>query len=245
METHIIKYGGSFIISGDKYNELALEELVRLTKEHEDKQFVFIIGGGKLCRNINEVAKPHLEKALEQNKELMNVALDEIGIAVTKINGRVVKQYLEKALGEENVYEDIVDYPEQAVKTNKKVIIATGYKPGVTTDFDMMLLAEAYSATKAYKISDFPVVLDVKPFDFKKEKISEYESLPRMTWQKMIDLVGTDYVAGGNYPLDPSGVVLGAKLAEERPGFTLYIGQKEQLDAMLRGREFRGTIVRN
>ena len=245
METHIIKYGGSFIISGDKYNESALEELVNLAKTHEDKQFVFIIGGGKLCRNINGVSLNYLENALGKDNPLISVALDELGIAVTKINGRVVKQYLEKQLGEDLVYEDIVDYPEQAVETTKRIIIATGYKPGVSTDFDMMLLAKAYSASKAYKISDFPVVLDVKPEEFDKNKISEYEPLPRMSWKRMIDLVGKKFIAGGNYPLDPPSALLGQELANKNPEFALYIGQKEQLNAMLNNEEFTGTIIKN
>ena len=246
METHIIKYGGSFVISGEKYNKEALDELVKLAEENKEKQFVFIIGGGKLCRNINAKATPYLESALGDKKdEQLNIALDELGIAVTKINARYVRAYLEEKLTDERVYEDIIDYPKLAVKTNKQVIIAAGYKPGVSTDYDMMLLAKAYSATTAIKISDFEIVLDVKPFEFDKTKITEYKPLPEMTWEQILDLVGREFIAGGNYPLDPPSAILGNEIVKEKPEFALYIGQKEQLNKMLKGEEFHGTIIQN
>ncbi len=245
METCIVKYGGSFVISGDEYNVDAFDELVRLANEFTDKQFVFVIGGGKLCRNINSVALPFLKKALGENSKSLGVALDEIGIAVTKINGRKVKSYLEEKLGAHRVFEDIIDYPEVAVKTDKQVIIATGYKPGVSTDYDMMLLAKAYDANKVFKISDFPVVLNVSPLDFDKSKISEYEALPIATWDDILNLVGEVFIPGGNYPLDPPSAVLGRKLAEDNSSFALFIGQKSQLRAMLRDEDFVGTIIKN
>ncbi|MFP4567695.1 MAG: hypothetical protein ACLFN8_02005 [Candidatus Woesearchaeota archaeon] len=246
METHIIKYGGSFVISGEKYNQDALDELVKLAEENTEKQFVFIIGGGKLCRNINMHAKPLLEDALgDKSDEQLNIALDELGIAVTKINARYVRAYLEEKLTDKRVYEDIIDYPEVAVKTNKQVIIAAGYKPGVSTDYDMMLLAKAYSATTAIKISDFPIVLNVKPLDFDKTKIPEYTPMPKITWEQILDLVGREFIAGGNYPLDPPSAILGNNIIKEKPNFTLYIGQKEQLNKMLKGEDFYGTIIQN
>lgn len=245
MESWIIKYGGSFVIPGEQYDISALEELVSLVREHVDKQFIFVIGGGKLCRNINDASIGLLKKALGEGNPLVGVALDELGIAVTKINGRFVLDYLTRELGEDLVFDDIVDYPEMSVKTSKRVIIATGYKPGVSSDYDMMLLARAYSVSKAFKISNFPVVLDVKAVEFDKSKIGEYVSLPVMSWDKMLGLVGEKFIPGGSYPLDPSSAILGSELAKKNPQFTLFIGEKHQLSAMLSGKDFVGTVVKN
>lgn len=245
METVIIKYGGSFVIPGKNYDISALEELASLVRNNEDKQFVFIIGGGKLCRNINDATTDLLDDALGSDNPLKGIAFDELGIATTKINGRYVLQWLTKELGVDLVYDDIVDYPEVAPQTDKRVVIATGYKPGVSTDYDMMLLAKAYKATKAFKISNFPVVLDVKPEEFDKEKISAYKPLPLMNWNYMLELVGREFIAGGNYPLDPPSAILGNELVKSIPEFTLFIGQKDQLNDMLSEHVFVGTIVKN
>lgn len=245
METLIIKYGGSFVIPNETYDLNALEELAQLVLKNIDKQFIFIIGGGKLCRNINESVDKLLDSALADDISLKGIALDELGIATTKINGRFVLRYLSKRLGEDLVFEDIVDYPQVAPKTNKRVIIATGYKPGVSTDFDMMLLAKTYSAKKVFKISNFPVVLDVSPFDFDKSKISSYKPLSLMSWKKMLDLVGEKFIAGGNYPLDPPSAILGNELIKSIPDFSLFIGQKEELKKMIANESFVGTVVKD
>lgn len=245
METVIIKYGGSFVIPGKNYDISALEELASLVRANEDKQFVFIIGGGKLCRNINEATENLLDDALGAENPLKGVAFDELGIATTKINGRFVVQWLTKELGEDMVFDEIVDYPEVAPSTDKRVVIATGFKPGVSTDHCMMRLAKAYKATKAFKISNFPVVLDVKPTEFDKEKISTYKPLPLISWAEMVNLVGREFIAGGNYPLDPPSALLGSEIVKSIPEFTLFIGQKEQIKDMLSGNTFIGSVVKN
>lgn len=245
METYVIKYGGSFVIPDKTYDESALEELASLVKSHKNKQFVFIIGGGKICRNINDAVDGLLNDALSNDIDLKGIARDELGIATTKINGRYVMRWLTNKLGTDYVYQDIVDYPEVAPKTDKRIVIATGYKPGVSTDYDMMLLAKAYNASKAFKISNFPVVLNVKPEEFDKTKISTYKPLPTMTWDYMLNLVGKEFIAGGNYPLDPPSAILANEIVKTVTNFTLYIGEKEQIGKMLSGDDFVGTVVKN
>jgi len=245
METYVIKYGGSFVIPDKTYDESALEDLASLVKSHEDKQFVFIIGGGKICRNITNAVDSLLNDALSKDMDLKGIAQDELGIATTKINGRYVLRWLTNKLGADFVYQDIVDYPEVAPKTDKRIVIATGYKPGVSTDYDMMLLAKAYGASKVFKISNFPVVLDVKPEEFDKTKINSYKALPKMTWDYMLNLVGKEFIAGGNYPLDPPSAILANEIVKSIPNFTLYIGEKEQIGNMLLDDVFIGTIVKN
>jgi uridylate kinase len=245
METVIIKYGGSFVIPNETYDLNALEDLASLVQKHSDKQFVFVIGGGMLCRNINSATESLLDDALGKDSSLKGIAFDELGIATTKINGRFVLQWLTNKLSKDLVFDDIVDFPEVAPKTTKRVIIATGYKPGVSSDYDMILLAKVYGTSKAFKISNFPVVLDVKPQDFSKEKINEYKPLPLISWSALLDLVGREFIPGGNYPLDPPSAILGNELIKSIPDFTLFIGQKEQINDMLSNNIFIGTIVRN
>lgn len=243
METLIIKYGGSFVMPDKTYNLDSLEELKRLVLRFPKKRFVFVIGGGKLARNITKVSESILDDALEGNTFLKGLAFDELGIAVTKINGRFVLEWLKTNLGNDVVFEDIVDYPLNVPSTSKRVIIATGYKPGVSTDYDMMLLAKAYGASKVFKISNFPMVLDVKPENFKKELINSYKPIKNISWAGMKDLVGESFIAGGNYPLDPPSTRLGNELHKINHDFKLYIGQKEELIKMILDDEFVGTIV--
>ena len=86
----IIKYGGSIINPDGKYSEGAIENLISTIKDRPQESFCLVIGGGKLCRFLQGANKPYLSAALPE--EQMGFALDEIGIAVTKINAR----YLQK-----------------------------------------------------------------------------------------------------------------------------------------------------
>lgn len=239
--TSVIAYGGSIVIPDDHYDEKAIERLAGLVKENPQRRFIFIIGGGKLCRNIQTASEEYLNTALSETKD-KNIALDEIGIAVTKINARTIIRKLTGRLGEGIVHPDYVDNPEILPETDAKVIIASGFRPGVTTDYCMMRLAELSTADSAIKISNFPIVLDVEPTAFDKDKIDTYKKLEKMTWSEMTELVGDTAFAGGNYPLDPPAAQLGKRLAQTRQ-FVLHIGMSKELENMIEGTTFYGTTV--
>ena len=98
------------------------------------------------------------------------------------------------------------------------------------------------------KISDFEIVKNVKPTyligknkEEMKEILSKADDIKETTWQGLVDLVGTEWVAGLNTPFDPRAAALGLKLEDT---LTLYIGRKEQIPKMLKNEEFIGTVVK-
>mgnify|MGYP006297111901 CR=1 FL=1 len=234
----VIKYGGSILNPDGKYDEQAIDSLAGLLAHHPKEIFCLIIGGGKICRRIQESALDLLTGVIPEDQKL--TASDEVGIAVTKINARYLLSRLQPRFGEDVCPEPVTD-PHAKPPVGYRIYLATGAKPGHSTDYDMMALAESFDADRAIKISDFPVVLDVPALKFDKEKVSEYKPLPRMTWSKMRELVGDRWVAGGNYPLDPAACRLGKGRAFK--GFTLLIGQYSELDKMVSGKDFKGTVV--
>ncbi|MFP4118493.1 MAG: hypothetical protein ACLFTH_00370 [Candidatus Woesearchaeota archaeon] len=242
VETCVIAYGGSILIPGDEYDSRAIERLGDLARAHPDKRFIIIIGGGKLCRNVQAASEDSIGKVIPDSAS-RNLALDEIGIAVTKINARTVIEKLDIDLGPGVVYPEYIDDPETLPDTTRPIIIASGFRPGVTTDYCMMRFAELSGADSAIKISNFPVVLDVIPAEFDKELVGAYNKLERMTWPEMTALVGDEAVAGGNYPLDPPAAHLGKRLSEQTD-FTLKIGGIKELESMIEGEDFYGTTVR-
>ncbi|MBD3209630.1 hypothetical protein GF367_04415 [Candidatus Woesearchaeota archaeon] len=235
----IVKYGGSILNPDGKYSKQAIGFLADLLRQHEDKQFCLVIGGGNICRHAQSVSKSLFEPVLP--KDQLPVALDEVGIAVTKINARYLQTVLSERLGKGRVCSQLVTDPTQLPPPGYQVYLATGSLPGHSTDYDMMLLAKTLGAKSAIKISDFPVILDVRPQDFVKEKAKEYNPLPRTTWQRLQDLVGEEWVDGGNYPLDPEAVKVGCELSENN--FFLLVGQYSQLPKMVAGEPFVGTRV--
>jgi uridylate kinase len=237
----VIKYGGSILNPDGQYSEEAINKLKSILTCNPEEEFCLIIGGGKICRYLQEASQPYLEQAKLPSEQL-GLARDELGIATTKINARYLQSRLQESFAEQ-VCPDLLIDPSQAPPPGFRIYLATGHKPGNSTDYITLLLSKQFKAQTAIKISDFPVVLDVEALEFDKTRMSEYQPLPQMTWQKMLSLVGTTWVAGGNYPLDPKAALLGEQLGRER-GFQLLIGQYSQLEHMISKQPFTGTLVK-
>jgi uridylate kinase len=235
---NIIKYGGSRLSPNeDTYDDNFVESLISLVKKYQEQKFMIIIGGGALCRKRQR-------EALEKNSELSAEEKDWVGIRTTWENAEyVIKKFQEAEI---NVCSEVIKDPN-VKKEGFDVYVAGGYKPGNSTDFVTMSLAKTYGAEKVIKVSDFKVVKDVSPLALKdlskedrNEELKKANDLTRATWQKMQDLVGTEWVPGLNTPLDP----LAAKLGVENANISLYICQESELEKVFSDSEdFVGTVV--
>ncbi|PIN76338.1 hypothetical protein COV17_02855 [Candidatus Woesearchaeota archaeon CG10_big_fil_rev_8_21_14_0_10_36_11] len=242
---NIVKLGGSIVNPDGKYNDIAIQEFIDLAKNSKDK-FIFIVGGGKLCRFVQDVSTPFFNEAL-QNEKSVQRANDWVGIATTNINAEYVLNKFKETFGDE-VYPQLLLDPTQKVDTKRRLFFTGGWKPGSSTDKDMMLLAETFNATNVFKISDFKIVKDIKPTEFakvpaeEKDKVlSEANDIHGMTWNDLHSLVGAEWIPGLSTPFDPKAVQIGLKM---KSTLTLYMGRKEEFPKMLTGKKFVGTIVK-
>jgi uridylate kinase len=236
---NIIKYGGSKVSIGrEEYDDHFIQGLIDLVKKYSEQKFMIAIGGGALNKIMNEEAR-------EKNPEITGEELDWVGIKSTWVNAEyVIKKFKEAKL---DVCSEVIKDPTKKVEGHR-IYIAGAWKPGNSTDYVTMMLAKVYAAERVIKISDFEIVKDFSPLkvkDLSKTErdniLAEAKDLPNATWQKMIDLVGTEWVPRLNTPLDP----LAAKLGFENKNITLYICKESELDKVLFGNleTFRGTIV--
>lgn len=240
----IVKLGGSLVNPDGKYDTKQIQQLITVVSKHTEK-FLFIIGGGKICRLAQDVAEPYFHTALPE--EQWNNARDEIGIAVTKINALYILRAFAQQLGNE-VHPDVLIDPTQKVVSKSRIFFAAGWKPGHSTDKDMMLLARTFRATKVYKISNFPFVKKMSPSVYakapeqqKKKLLETAENITQITWEELQRLVGKEWVGGMNTPFDPSAAKIGVELAGT---LVAYIGGLEQFFSSLAGKKFVGTVVK-
>jgi uridylate kinase len=235
----VVKYGGSFLIPKDEYDPEAILFLIDLVKEFPAKNFIFVIGGGGLSRKLAAAGANAIHSVIPASNH--DSAMDELAIAATKMNAKVVLDMVTEILGEDVVDQHICIDPDGPLAVSKRVTLAAGGRPGHTTDYDMMLIAKNCAADKVFKISNFDKVLNVSPQDYDADKT--YDELSSLSWSGFAKLVGDEYVSNGHYPLDPRAVRVGVDLAKKDTDFTLYIGKKEQLPAMLAQKEFVGTVI--
>lgn len=243
---NIIKFGGSVLNPDGKYNHSVIDELIGLVRKYPTESFIFVVGGGKICRNIQSSAKAHLEEAIK-DQELLTMADDYLGIAASQINANYVLRRFQDQLGTD-VHPAIILDPTRKIKGDGRIFFAGGWKPGCSTDKDMMVLAKKNHAERVFKISDFEIVKKISPLELsgyssedKLRVLSQAEEIKEMAWKELKNLVGRKWKPGMSTPFDPEAAKLGYRL---RKTLRVYIGRYSELPKMLAGEEFRGTVVR-
>ena len=219
----VLSLGGSLIIP-DSYDIDFLKKFRSLVESYTKKGFKFIIicGGGRLARNIQEAAS--------KIRNLGNEELDWLGIHATELNAQLVK-----SLFRENAENFIVSNPKIRVKMAKKVLIASGWIPGWSTDYDAVLLAKNFRVNEVINMSNVDYVYDKDPRKFKNAK-----KIERIRWADYLKMTGTKWKAGMNVPFDP----IAAKEARKSGISVSLIGKDlNNLENLLDGKKFRGTLI--
>ena len=224
-EVIVISLGGS-IIAPDNIDVSFLKKFKKLIQSEikKGKRFILITGGGKTCRRYQEASKK------TGNKDANS--LDWIGIKSTGLNAEVVKGMF----GEQAHPEVIID-PSKKINFKKDVLVGAGWKPGWSTDYDAVLLAKQFKATRLINLSNIEYVYDKDPRKYKNAK--RYEDL---SWNDFIGIVGTKWVPGKNAPFDPVATKLASKLKME---VVIMKGSNiRNIKKYLSGKTFKGTLIK-
>ena len=141
-----ISLGGSLVFR-DHPNMKVLTKLGKLLNSM-NASFAIAVGGGT-------IAKDYITTARKFTKN--NFELDEVGIAVTKTNARLV------ALALKGKYADSLDQAIELMGEGNKIVVIGGTEPGQTSDAVACLLAEEMEADRLVNLSDVKGVYDKNP----------------------------------------------------------------------------------
>ena len=115
----------------DKIDVNFLKGFRNLIKKYPKSKFVIICGGGKLARK--------LQKKTKKLRNITDKDLDWLGIYATRINALSLKKVF-------NVRGKIIINPKEKITSKENVLIAAGWNPGFSTDYDAVLLAKNINA---------------------------------------------------------------------------------------------------
>lgn len=225
QETFVISVGGSVMMPG-KINTVFLKKFVALISKKVAKgsRFILVTGGGALCREYNV--------ALESVRRPLPADLDWLGITVTRLNATLLKL----AFGDLANSEVVLD-PTAPIKFSKPVLLVGGWKPGRSSDYVAVLLADRFRASTIINMSNIDYVYDKDPRKFKTAK-----KLSLIDWGHFQKLVGTKWVPGANVPFDPTATKF-AK-ANKQKVIILNGNNIANLEAALSGKgKFKGTVI--
>jgi uridylate kinase len=225
----IISVGGSLIvpnggISTDflmKLNDFIRAELAKDTK----RQFFLIIGGGGTARQYIEAGR----KAI--GHELTHEDMDWLGVHCTTLNAHLVRTVFRDI-----AHPKLIRHYDIIRKANEPVVVASGWKPGWSTDYCATLLCEDYGVKTVLNLSNIEQVYDKDP-----KKFPEAKPLKKLSWEQMREIVGEKWTPGLNAPFDP----IAAKKAQSL-GIQVVVmsgSDLENVSHYLNGKPFKGTVI--
>ncbi len=225
--TTVISLGGS-IVAPDKPDVPFLRDFLALAAAWLEgdpvRRLILVVGGGGPAR---EWQKAYREAARRAEPD----AQDWVGIMATRLNAQLVK-----ALFGELCARDVVIDPTSVDVFPGRVLTAAGWKPGFSTDYDSVLLAERFGAGTIVNLSNIAKVYTADP-----RLDPSARPIDAIGWTEFRALVGDEWVPGKNTPFDP----VASRRAQELGLRVVCAAGRDlpNLKAILEGRPFQGTVI--
>lgn len=193
----VLSLGGSLVVPGEIDVKFLRRFIALIKKESRHRRFIIVVGGGKTCRKYQEALSRIINADYDK--------LDWMGIYTTRVNARL----LQLALGN-LAHSDIVKDPTKKVAFKPPILVASGYKPGWSTDYVAVLLAKIYGAKKVINLFDVDYVYDRDPKKYKDAKFFK-----ALGWKQYFRIIGRKRIPGSHLPFDPVAARLAQKFGIE------------------------------
>src|SRR4030043_579892 len=147
-EIIVLSVGGS-LICPDSIDVEFLKRFKAIIEKHikQGRRFILIAGGGRTARYYQEAAR----SVGSLNRE----DLDWIGIHATRINAQLLRTVFQKYAKPK-----VIKNPIEPVEFNEKILVAAGWEPGCSPDYDSVFLAQPLGEEKGVYLSNIDYVYD-------------------------------------------------------------------------------------
>jgi uridylate kinase len=193
-ETLVLKLSGSLFFS--KKFEPVVRVLVQVLSEKPALRLAVVAGGGSTAREYIRVAE---KLGADQ------ASMDEIGIAVSKLNAMILNVGLEEFASSfvPQTLTEVANSLEIGFPEHRAVVLG-GLHPGQSTNAVAALVAEKLRAKVFVNATDVDAVYTKDPNKFK-----DAEKLDRVTPSELSKILGTESMRAGAYDLmDPVALKL-------------------------------------
>jgi uridylate kinase len=224
----VISLGGSLIVPETGIDSEFLKNLDKFVRkelaDNKAKQIFLVAGGGKTARNYIDAAEEVIGKVTRDD-------LDWLGIHSSRLNAHLIR-----TIFRDIAHPSIIENYEIIRKVSEPVVVAAGWKPGWSTDYDAVLLCEDYGMNTVINLSNVDQVFDKDPRQF-----PDARPLDKISWEEFRKMVGDEWIPGMSAPFDP----IASKKAEELGVKVVVANGKnfDNLDKFFRGESFVGTVI--
>ena len=221
----VISLGGSLVVPNGGIDHRFLKRFKELlvSKIKEGKRFIIIVGGGQTAR--------HYQEAAQEVGKLDKEDVDWLGIHSTHLNAQLVRTILR-----DYAHLKIITHFDETEEFKEPILVAAGWKPGHSTDYDAVLHAKNHGADTVVNLSNIDYVFDKDP-----NGNPDAKPLKEINWADFRKMVGDTWSPGARHPFDP----IASKEAQEA-GLKVVVMDGKDLDnfkGFLEGKEFEGTVI--
>ena len=241
--TIVISLGGSIVAPQEGPSGVFLYDFRNVLLSwlnREDHKVIIVVGGGYAARQWQKAYKEMIEidkstrgdggPILGTDVDVRQ-SLDRIGIAATRLNAQLIKEVFS-----DYSRDPIVTDPSADITMNSRILIAAGWKPGFSTDYDAVILAERFHAEKILNLSNVSQIYSADP------KVDpNAKPLLHISFDSLLQMIGTEWDPGANVPFDP----IAAAKARELGITVIFASGKNLMNFadILNDKPFIGTII--
>jgi uridylate kinase len=226
IETIVMSVGGSLIVPGAIDTTFLSNLKTFVDKETaQGRRFIIIAGGGRTARNYQEAAAAV--------STLTSDDVDWMGIHATRLNGHLLR-----TIFRESAHRVMITNPDEIldVPITEKVVIASGYRPGSSTDLRAVQIAEKIGAKKVINLSNIDYVYTADP-----RTTPDAKKIETISWDAFRALIPATWDPGLSSPFDP---VAASVAASDHIEVAIINGNKlEEVMKYLHQEAFIGTRI--
>jgi uridylate kinase len=224
-KTIVLSLGGSIINPGEiqiPFLKGFKEFVLGLLKQNY--RLVIVSGGGKICRQYQQAA--------DEITPLTDEDKDWLGIHTTRLNAHLLR-----SIFKQQAYPVVLDDPKKQTPNKYNLFIASGWRPGRSTDYIAVLLAKRFKTTKVINASNVEYVYDKDPAKFKDAK-----PLKEISWPDYLKIAGKKWIPGMNVPFDP----IASRIAQKERMTIIFAKGTDlsNLKNIIEDKPFKGTVIR-
>lgn len=228
-KTIIISLGGSLIVP-EEIDWKFVKNFKKVIEKYIRKKYKFIIitGGGKTARKYIEAASK-ADRITDEDK-------DWLGIHATRMNAHFIRTIFRKH-SHPRINKNPHDL-EDFYNFKESILVAAGWRPGFSTDYDAVILAKYLGIKNIVNLSNIDYVYEKDP-----RRFPDAKKIRHLSWKDFRKMVGDKWDPGMNTPFDP----IASKLAQEENIEVVIMNGRnlKNLENYLEEKGFRGTTISN
>lgn len=223
-ERVVVSVGGSLIVpDGIDVDFLKRFKELILAKVQRGFTFCIITGGGRTARRYQDAANAVTPLSPQDT--------DWIGIHSTRLNGQLLRDIF---VG--YAHPQVLKNPTIDIESDEPIVIAAGWQPGFSTDYDAVLMAKNLGARRLVNLSNIDYVYTADP-----KKDPSAKPIEKILWEEFRRLLPDHWDPGLSSPFDPVAATEAEALGLE---VAVINGAKlEEFSKYLDGEPFTGTVI--